>query len=55
MYSVAMYKNQGGLQVLSKFSGDKMVPVLPHELYANEERNGMAVDLALAPLIRRVQ
>ena len=45
-----MYMNQGGIQVLVKISGGKMVPVLPPELGTNEERNVAAVALALGPL-----
>lgn len=52
MHGVAMYLNKGGMQVLAKIAGGKMVPVLPHELCANEERNVAAVALALSPLGR---
>ncbi len=49
-----LYIDGGGIQVLSKISGiKKFVPVPRDELFANEERNSKAVDLALKELIKK--
>jgi hypothetical protein len=48
---VNMYTNAGGIQVLSKLSGRNFVTVPRHELFADEERNRQAVNIALNPLI----
>ena len=49
----AVYLARGGIQVLSKISGLKFVPVPVNDLLASEERNRAAVDLAVGPLVRR--
>lgn len=48
---VDMYVNSGGIQVLAKISGGKFIPVPRHELFADEERNVTAVNIALEPLV----
>jgi hypothetical protein len=48
-----MYVNAGGIQSLSKLSGNRFVNVPRSELFADEERNHKAVDIALNPLIGR--
>jgi len=48
---VNMYANAGGIQLLSKLSGRNFVTVPRHELFADEERNRQAVNIALNPLI----
>jgi len=48
-----VYLARGGIQVLSKISGLKFVPVPVNDLLASEERNRAAVDLAVGPLVRR--
>jgi hypothetical protein len=47
------YVNWGGIQVLSKISGGKLVPIAQNELLASEERNTAAVNIALDPLVRK--
>lgn len=55
----AVYINGGGIQVLTKihkggfFQPEKFIPVPPIELFAYEERNVAAVNIALAPLVRQ--
>lgn len=47
-----LYSSAGGIQVLSKISAEgKSVPVPQSELLANDERNVLAVDIALGALI----
>jgi hypothetical protein len=48
---VDMYANAGGLQLLSTISGNHFVEVPRTELFADEERNHRAVNIALNPLI----
>ena len=48
---VEMYTNVGGIQVLSKLSFGSFKPVPRNELFADEERNRKAVEIALNPLI----
>ena len=48
-----LYLNSGGLQLLSKLSGDNFVSVPLHELFMDEERNRNAVNIALEPLIKK--
>lgn len=50
---VNLYLNSGGIQLLSKLSGDNFVSVPPHELFIDEERNRNAVNIALDPLIKK--
>ena len=50
---VDMYINSGGIQVLAKISGGEFIPVPRHELFANEERNVAAVNIALGPLVTK--
>ena len=57
-HGASMYVNKGGIQALSTISekflrGAKFVPVPREELFANEERNKMAVDIALGPLVAK--
>ena len=49
---VALYVNQGGIQVLSKYGSGGFVPVPMSELLVSEERNRAAVNIALGPLVR---
>lgn len=50
---VDMYVNAGGIQLLAKISGGNFVGVPRHELFANEERNVAAVNIALGPLVSK--
>lgn len=52
IHGTRLYSNAGGIQVLSKISAEgKSVPVPQSELLTNDERNVMAVDIALGALI----
>jgi hypothetical protein len=52
IHGTPLYWNAGGIQVLSKISAEgKSVPVPQSELLANDERNVMAVNIALGALI----
>ena len=53
IHGIDMYVNGGGIQVLSKISGGKFSPVPRPELFANEERNVAAVNIALGPLVTK--
>lgn len=53
IHGVDMYINRGGIQLLAKFSGGNFVGVPRHELFANEERNVAAVNIALGPLVTK--
>ncbi len=48
---VDMYINFGGIQLLSKLSGNQFYQISRQELFNDEERNHKAVDIALNPLI----
>jgi hypothetical protein len=50
---VDMYVNPGGIQLAAKLSGGKFVPVPRSQLFANEERNVAAVNIALGPLVTK--
>ena len=50
---VDMYLKMGGIQVLEKIAGGKLVPIPENEILANEERNTEAVNIALDPLVRK--
>ncbi len=52
-HGVDVYINGGGIQVLSKVSGGGFIPVSRNELFANEERNVAAVNIALGSLVRK--
>lgn len=52
MDGIALYVNQGGIQVLSRYGSGGFSPVPVNELLTNEERNVGAVDIALEPLVR---
>jgi hypothetical protein len=51
IHGAPVYSNGGGIQVLAKISGGKFVPVPREELFANEERNVAATNIALGPLV----
>ena len=51
MNGVQMYSNAGGIQVLAKLSGGTFAPVPRDELFASEERNIAAVNIALGSLV----
>lgn len=52
IHGTRLYSNAGGVQVLSKISAEgTSVPVPQSELLANDERNLMAIDIALGVLI----
>jgi hypothetical protein len=58
MRGVPVFLNRGGVQVLAKLglgSGQPVdfVPVPAYELYANEERNLAALNIALGPLVMK--
>lgn len=54
VHGVNLYVNAGGIQLLETCKvGQGIVPVPRHELFANEERNGASVSIALGPLIQR--
>jgi len=49
-----MYLNAGGIQALNKLGTfGKFVPVPREDLFANEERNDAAVDIAIAPMVKK--
>lgn len=48
-----VYIGRGGIQVASKISGGKFVLLPRAELFANQERNVAAVNVALNPLVRK--
>ena len=50
-HGVEMYDNAGGIQLLTKISAGQFVSVPRQELFADEERNRQAVNIALDPLI----
>jgi hypothetical protein len=50
---VNLYLNSGGIQLVSKLSGSKFVPVPIYQLLLNEERNLNAVNIALGPFIKK--
>ncbi len=52
MDGVALYVNQGGIQVLSKYGSGGFAPVPVNALLTSEERNIGAVNIALGPLDR---
>jgi hypothetical protein len=50
---VRMYLNRGGIQTLNKITTyGKYVPVAREELFADEERNNEAVEIAIGPLVK---
>ncbi|HEX9445447.1 MAG TPA: hypothetical protein VGA73_15105 [Candidatus Binatia bacterium] len=51
IHDVDLYMNYGGIQLLSKISRGNFSPVPRAELFADEERNRKAVDIALDPLL----
>jgi hypothetical protein len=51
IHGVPVYSKGGGIQVLAKISGGKFVSVPREELFANEERNVAATNIALGPLV----
>lgn len=52
-HGVVLYTNAGGIQLLSKLQGGRFVSVPRQELFADEERNVAAVNIALGPLIKQ--
>jgi hypothetical protein len=55
IHGTDMYSNAGGLHVLSKISAGRFVEVPQAELFADEDRNRKAADIALNPLIGKSQ
>lgn len=53
IHGADMYVNAGGIQTLAKLSGGQFIPVPRSELFANEERNVAAVNIALGPLVTK--
>ncbi len=53
MNYVDMYVNGGGIQLASKLSRGKFVPVPRNQLFANEEQNVAGVNIALDPLVTK--
>jgi hypothetical protein len=52
IHGVDAYVNGGGIQLVSKLSGGKFIPVLPGLLLTNEARNTAAANIALEPLVK---
>jgi len=52
IHGVDAYVNGGGIQLISKLSGGKFVPVPRSQLFADEKRIAAAVNIALGPLAR---
>ena len=52
IHGARVYSNQGGIQVMTKIAGGKFFPVSREELFANEERNVAATNIALGPLVK---
>jgi len=50
---IDMYFNMGGIQLLEKLSGGKLVAIPDSEILTSEERNAGAVNIALDPLVRK--
>ncbi|BCK87255.1 hypothetical protein MIZ01_1027 [Sideroxyarcus emersonii] len=47
-----MYANQGGIQVLSKITGNALIPVPSEDLFTDDARNAKAVSIALESVSR---
>jgi hypothetical protein len=52
IHGVDAYVNVGGIQLISKISWGKLVPLPRSQLFADEKRNAVAVNIALGPLAR---
>lgn len=52
IHGVDAYLNWGGIQLISKVSYGKFVPVPRSQLFVDEKRNAAAVSIALGPLAR---
>lgn len=51
MSGALLYSKVGGIQVLEKISGGRVVPVPKEEILTNEERIRESVDIVLRPLV----
>ena len=52
IHGVDVYVNAGGIQLISKLSFGKFVPVPRSQLFVDEARNAAAANIAVGPLVR---